>query len=265
MSNLKLLVYLLLINCTIHNMKKSLYIAIAFLAIQFVSAQGTKTNLNDSIYKTAELDKLPDFPGGMNEFYNFIRKNYNAPSEGLASKVMVSFVIEKDGSLSSFNVLKSVNYDSDKEAVRVLSICPNWIPGEKNGQKARCKFTLPISKLIYNYQIRTDSAQQSLKGVIYNSAGIEKKPEFPGGIEKFYEFIRNNYIAPSKGVKGNVYVTFIIEIDGSLSEIKVLRDLGYGTAAEVIRVMSKCPNWIPGEQKGQKVRTTYSLPIPIKS
>lgn len=246
-------------------MKKILFIAIAFLAIQLVSAQGTTTDSNNLIYNLDKIEKIPEFPGGMNEFYNFIRKNYNAPSEGLASKVMVSFVIEKDGSLSSFKVLKSVNYDSDKEAVRVLSICPNWIPGEKNGQKVRCKFTLPISKLIYNYQIRTDSAQQSLKGVIYNSAGIEKKPEFPGGIEKLYEFIRNNYIAPSKGVKGNVYVTFIIEIDGSLSEIKVLRDLGYGTAAEVIRVMSKCPNWIPGEQKGQKVRTTYSLPIPIKS
>lgn len=251
-------------------MRKLLFATIVFLAIQFVSAQETTTDSkttdsNNFIYNLDEIKKIPEFPGGMNEFYNFIRKNYNAPSKTLSDKVLVRFIIEKDGSLSSFKVLKSVNYDSDKEAVRVLSICPNWIPGEKNGQKVRCKLTLPISKLIYNYQIRTDSAQQSLKGVVYNSAGIEKKPEFPGGIEKFYEFIRNNYIAPSKGVKGNVYVTFIIEKDGSLSDIKVLRDLGYGTAAEVIRVMSKCPNWIPGEQKGQKVRTTYSLPIPIKS
>lgn len=246
-------------------MRKLLFATTIFLAIQFVSAQEKTTDSNNLIYNLDEIEKIPEFPGGMNEFYNFIRKNYNAPSKTLSDKVLVRFIIEKDGSLSSFKVLKSVNYDSDKEAVRVLSICPNWIPGEKNGQKVRCKFTLPISKLIYNYQIHTYSAQQSLKGVIYNSAGIEKKPEFPGGIEKFYEFIRNNYIAPSKGVKGNVYVTFIIEIDGSLSDIKVLRDLGYGTAAEVIRVMSKCPNWIPGEQNGQKVRTTYSLPIPIKS
>ncbi|TDD94571.1 energy transducer TonB [Flavobacterium cellulosilyticum] len=246
-------------------MRKLLFATIAFLAIQFVSAQETTTDSNNLIYNLDEIEKIPEFPGGMNEFYNFIRKNYTAPSKTLSDKVLVRFIVEKDGSLSSFKVLKSVNYDSDKEAVRVLSICPNWIPGEKNGQKVRCKFTLPISKLIYNYQIHTYSAQQSLKGVIYNSAGMEKKPEFPGGIEKLHEFIRNNYIAPSKGVKGNVFVTFIIEIDGSLSDIKVLRDPGYGTAAEVIRVMSKCPNWIPGEQNGQKVRTTYSLPIPIKS
>lgn len=154
-------------------MRKLLFATIVFLAIQFVSAQETTTDSkttdsNNFIYNLDEIKKIPEFPGGMNEFYNFIRKNYNAPSKTLSDKVLVRFIIEKDGSLSSFKVLKSVNYDSDKEAVRVLSICPNWIPGEKNGQKVRCKLTLPISKLIYNYQIRTDSDQQSLKGVVYN-------------------------------------------------------------------------------------------------
>lgn len=246
-------------------MKKNIFIAIAFFTIQLVSAQETTTDSNNLIYKLNEIEKIPEFPGGMNEFYNFIRKNYNAPSETLSDKVSVSFIIEKDGSLSGFKVSKSLNYDSDKEAVRVLSICPNWIPGEKNGQKVRCRLSLPISKLIYNYQIHTVSPEQRLKGVIYSSAGIEKKPDFPGGINAFYKFIRNNYIAPSKGVKGNVYVSFIVEIDGSLSDIKILRDLGYGTGVEVIRVMSKCPNWIPGEQNGQKVRVAHTLTVPINS
>ncbi len=244
-------------------MKKLLYIAIAFLAIQFVSAQETTTDSNNLIYNLDQIEKIPEFPGGMNEFYNFIRKNYNAPSETLSDKVLVRFIIEKDGSLSSFKVLKSVNYDSDKEAVRVLSICPNWIPGEKNGQKVRCRYSLPISKLIYNYQIRTVSTEQKLKGNIYSTAGIEKKPEFPGGIEKLQVFIKKNYIAPSKNIKGKVYVNFIIEMDGSISDIEVLRDLGYGTGEEVKRVLLIAPKWIPGEQHGRKVRTSYSLPIPI--
>lgn len=173
------------------------------------------------------------------------------------------FIIEKDGSLSSFKVLKSVNIDSDTEAVRVLSICPNWIPGEKNGQKIRCRLTLPISKLIYNFQIHTVSPEQKLKGDVYSAAGIEKKPEFPGGIEKLQVFIKKNYIAPSKNVKGKVYVSFIIEMDGSISDVKVLRDLGYGIGEEVKRVLLIAPKWIPGEQHGQKVRTMYSLPIPV--
>lgn len=101
---------------------------------------------------------------------------------------------------------------------------------------------------------------------VYNTAGIEVKPEFPGGIEKFYKFIANNYRAPEEeGLKGKVYVTFVVEKDGSLTDIKVLRDIGYGTGAEAIRVLKKTPKWSPGEQNGKKVRVQYSLPISIQS
>lgn len=101
---------------------------------------------------------------------------------------------------------------------------------------------------------------------IYNVAGIEVKPDFPGGMEKFYKFVGNNYKTPEEeGLKGKVYVTFVVEKDGSLTDIKVLRDIGYGTGAEAIRVLKKCPRWTPGEQNGKKVRVLYSLPITIQS
>lgn len=101
---------------------------------------------------------------------------------------------------------------------------------------------------------------------VYNTAGIEVKPEFPGGIEKFYKFVGNNYRTPEEeGLKGKVYVTFVVEKDGSLTDIKVLRDIGYGTGTEAIRVLKKCPKWNPGEQNGKKVRVLYSLPITIQS
>jgi periplasmic protein TonB len=66
-------------------------------------------------------------------------------------------------------------------------------------------------------------------------------------------------------LKGKVYVTFVVEKDGSLTDIKVLRDIGYGTGKEAIRVLSKCPKWMPGEQNGKKVRVLYSLPITIQT
>ena len=101
---------------------------------------------------------------------------------------------------------------------------------------------------------------------IYNTAGIEVKPDFPGGIDKFYKFVGNNYQAPEEeGLKGKVYVTFVVEKDGSLTDIKVIRDIGYGTGKEAIRVLKKCPKWTPGEQNGKKVRVLYSLPITIQS
>lgn len=101
---------------------------------------------------------------------------------------------------------------------------------------------------------------------IYNTAGIEVKPDFPGGIEKFYKYISRNYQVPEEeGLKGKVFVSFVVEKDGSLTDIKVIRDIGYGTGKEAIRVLKASPKWTPGEQNGKKVRVLYSLPINIQS
>lgn len=101
---------------------------------------------------------------------------------------------------------------------------------------------------------------------IYNTAGIEVKPDFPGGIEKFYSYVGKNYQVPEEeGLKGKVFVSFVVEKDGSLTDIKVIRDIGYGTGKEAIRVLKNCPRWNPGEQNGKKVRVLYSLPINIQS
>mgnify|MGYP003411423114 CR=1 FL=1 len=69
----------------------------------------------------------------------------------------------------------------------------------------------------------------------------------------------------SEGLKGKVFVSFVVEKDGSLTDIKVIRDIGYGTGKEAIRVLKQCPKWNPGEQNGKKVRVLYSLPINIQS
>ncbi|TDD99156.1 energy transducer TonB [Flavobacterium cellulosilyticum] len=101
---------------------------------------------------------------------------------------------------------------------------------------------------------------------VYNTAGIEVKPDFPGGMNEFNKFVARNYQAPDEpGLKGKVYVTFVVEKDGSLTDIKILRDIGYGTGKEAVRVLNRCPKWTPGEQNGKKVRCTFSLPISIQS
>ena len=101
---------------------------------------------------------------------------------------------------------------------------------------------------------------------IYSNAGIQVSPEFPGGLPKFYKFVSNNYRTPEEdGLAGKVYVSFVVEKDGSLTDIKVVRDIGFGTGKEAIRVLKSCPKWTPGEQNGKKVRVLYSLPITIQA
>ncbi|MGH2667286.1 energy transducer TonB [Flavobacterium sp.] len=100
---------------------------------------------------------------------------------------------------------------------------------------------------------------------VYSSVGIEKAPEFPGGMKAFEEYIEKNFKYPDvKSLIGRVIVQFVIEKDGSLTDIRVLRDVGYGTGKEAIRVLKNCPKWSPGVHNGQILRIRYSLPINIE-
>jgi len=111
---------------------------------------------------------------------------------------------------------------------------------------------------------QTDSKIVEDSNQIYTA--VEVKPDFPGGIQKFYDFVGKNYKVPEdEDIKGKVFVQFVVEKDGSLTDIKVIRDLGFGTGKEAIRVLKKSPKWKPGIQNGRPVRVLYSLPISIVS
>lgn len=95
---------------------------------------------------------------------------------------------------------------------------------------------------------------------------VEVKPSTIKGLEDFYQHIAKNFRTPNvEGLKGKIYVTFVVEKDGSMTNIRVLKDIGYGTGQEAIRAVKDYRGWIPGEQRGRKVRCTYSLPISIQT
>jgi protein TonB len=101
---------------------------------------------------------------------------------------------------------------------------------------------------------------------IFALKDVDVKPEFVGGTSKFYNFIANNFKTPAESnLKGQIITEFVVETDGSLTNIRVVKDLGYGTGAEAIRVVKKCPKWKPGEKNGKAVRTYFSFPININS
>ena len=88
---------------------------------------------------------------------------------------------------------------------------------------------------------------------------------FPGGVEALIAFLSKNVTYPQEaretGTQGIVYVTFVVEKDGSLSDIKILQDIGAGCGEEAVRVIKAMPKWIPAKQKGEKVRMQFNLPI----
>lgn len=127
------------------------------------------------------------------------------------------------------------------------------------------KYLLRIIFLLTILHTYTKTKAQTID-LPYQSAKLDEKPTFPGGFNEFYKFVGTNYKMPEiKGLQGKVYITFIIEADGNLSDFKVLRDIGYGSGEEAVRVLKLSPKWTPGKVNGEPVRTLYSLPIAIQS
>ena len=103
-------------------------------------------------------------------------------------------------------------------------------------------------------------------GGIVGVYGLEKKPEFPGGIQNFMNEVGRRFKTPDASEAGimKVFVSFVVEKDGSLSNIKIVRDPGFGLGKEAVRVLQSIKTkWSPGIQNGQPVRTAYNLPISV--
>ena len=92
------------------------------------------------------------------------------------------------------------------------------------------------------------------------------QPMFYAGEDALYDFIKQNFKKPEvPELIGKVFVSFIVEIDGTLTDLYTTRDIGFGTGAEAERVMQLSPKWIPGRKEGKVVRVKYYLPIPIST
>jgi periplasmic protein TonB len=114
--------------------------------------------------------------------------------------------------------------------------------------------------------IAQETPKDSLENKVY--AVVEKTAEFPGGQDKFYKFFNKNMRYPAdarrKGIEGNVFVRFIIEKDGAITNTEIVKGVSEDLDMEAKRVINAMPNWSAGEKDGRKVRQMYTLPIQFK-
>ena len=100
----------------------------------------------EPVYQSSEVDVKPDFPGGMGNFYKLMAKNFKVPEEeGLEGKIIVEFIVEKDGAITNLNIIQDIGFGTDQETLRFMSKCPKWIPGKKYGEAVRTLYRLPIN------------------------------------------------------------------------------------------------------------------------
>ena len=222
------------------------------------------------------VEEQPMFPGGMGEMMKFLQQNVKYPKEaqdqGVQGRVIVQFVVNKDGSISNDTVVRSVDPMLDAEAIRVVRSMPNWTPGKQRGEAVRVRFTLPVT-------FRLDGGEESkpaeVKQVVKASTQgeeifnvVEEQPMFPGGMEELMKFLQRNVRYPKEaqeqGKQGRVIVQFVVNKDGSITDAKIVKSVDPQLDAEALRVVNAMPNWTPGKQKGKEVRAYFTLPVTFR-
>ena len=138
-------------------MKTIKYLLIGALMIVFSNATMAQTNSGDSANKIEGdsvriydvVEQMPSFPGGNQALVEYLSKHIKYPvvaeEKRIQGRVIVTFVVERDGWITDVRVAKSVHAFLDKEAVRVVSGMPRWIPGKQNGKAIRVRYTVPVS------------------------------------------------------------------------------------------------------------------------
>lgn len=213
------------------------------------------------------INVTPRFPGGQKAFDRYLAKNIKYPAEARNKKIqgrcIISFMVEPNGSLTDIKVARSIGGGADEEAVRVIKNSPKWVAGTQNGKPIRTQYSVPITFAL-DYTGAAVVSQKQLNSETVFTA-VEQQPTFPGGDKGFSKFLSTNVKYPKaareKNIQGRVIAAFVIEKDGSLSDIKIVRGIGYGADEEALRVLQLSPNWKPGVQNGHTVRVSYAVPI----
>jgi len=142
------------------------------------------------------------------------------------------------------------------EQLKVADPGPKTIAGDPT---ADIRIDLPVGEGPKDQEVTEDVNH------IFQSVEVPPTPQ--GGLEEFYKYVGRNYNYPAQaqeqGVSGRVLLQFVVERDGSLTDIQVLRDLKYGTGEEAVRMLKRAPKWKPGIQNGRPVRVQFTLPIQL--
>ena len=233
------------------------------------------------------VEHMPEFTGGgMPALMEYLSKNIKYPEaamkKGIQGRGIVQFVVEKDGSITNVKILRGVDPELDKEAVRVVSAMPKWKPGTQRGEAVRVRFTVPVMFRLTEDKIPVKYAPienkiNELVVVGYAPEGttvpeegtifevVEQMPEYPGGMPAMMEFISKNIKYPAAAqqakIQGRVTIQFIVNTEGNIINPRVLRSADPLLDAEAIRLTTIMPKWKPGMQRGQAVNVKYTVPI----
>jgi TonB family protein len=279
-------------------MKNGILVIIFFVFISVFGNAQTVVDPSDTTHKIIVcgcFNCLPEFigEGGLQAY---LKANIKYPVEekknNIHGVVYIGFAIEADGSVTNVRELKGVEGGPGltKEAIRVFSAMPKWKPAFENGKAVRTemrqpvKFTLttgnanvqPNSPQVYDPNhpqqepVSENRCYNDTAGLYHqNDSGkvflySETMPQFPGGQDSLMKFFQKNLKYQSqKNVEGTVYLSLIVEKDGSITNVQVAKEIPGAPelTKEALRVISLMPKWNPGRMPSGPVRVKMYQPV----
>jgi TonB family protein len=223
---------------------------------------------SDSIRTTAEV--MPEPIGGMAAIYNNLRYPESARMDSLQGRVVLQFVVNKQGEVREPRVMRSIRQDLDDAALKAIEGV-RFIPGMQEGQPVDVQFVLPIVFRLqpgtpppppppgYAPPSRNPNEPSSHSGVNVFIV-VEQMPEPIGGMPAIYERVRYPEIARRAGIEGRVVVQFLVDEEGNVVDPFILRGIGGGTDEAAIEAIQGV-RFNPGVQRGRAVKVVMQMPI----
>ena len=209
---------------------------------------------------------MPQFYGGDKELLKWLLNNIRYPDEAVKNKiegrVILRFVIKSDGSIDDITVVKSLDPACDQEAIRVVKMMPNWIPGKQDGNPVDTYYTLPVLFVLPKV------TEENTSEIIETPDSTVVLPQYPGGDKALMKFLVSNMQYPIEAarnnIQGRVIVSFLVMTDGSITDVKIIQSVHLLLDKEAIRIVKRMPKWIPGTRDSEPVNFYYSLPITFR-
>lgn len=228
-------------------------------------------------------------------FYQFLSRNIKYPADANSAEVQGNTLVKfnlKDGKITNITSDLELGAGCEEEVTKVVLAYKGFKNIADGKYALNVSFSIPessgkfknsvlpsspgyvnLNKInIISYLPKPTETENSINSSsedgdkkIYDFVSIEKQPEFPGGIRKFYQYlsasIKYPKMAQENNVQGKVFLCFVVEKDGSLTDVQITRGLGSGTDEEAIRVLKESPKWNPGISNGIPVRVKYNINV----
>lgn len=242
-----------------------------------IVAQEPPVSKSDKIIENPDVE--PMYTGGSAEMHRFIATTLKYPPEArerdAQGLVVYTFVVEKDGALSNFNIIHRADPLLNEEALRILQSMPPWRPARHKGEIVRSETYVPMYFKLNKEAIANGAAVQPTRDYSKKDASlienntiytiVDKMPVYTYGEKELSDFIAHNIRYPrearQEGIEGRILCSFIVGSDGSISNIEVVEGSNKALNEEAVRILGLMPKWIPGENNGEKVNVKCLLPI----